>query len=214
VVYVPELPATAFVKICGVTTVDDAKNVTEAGASALGLNFAESTRHVSLAQAREILDVTRGEILRCAVFRDNDDDFILGTLRETDVEMVQVYGVLSDDLLARFRALNLTVIKALNIDDHEFAEFDESSVDAVLIDGPRPGSGKTYSWDPLATRAFRVPMILAGGLTPENVGEAISATGAWGVDCASGVERSPGHKDHELVNSFVANARKSYGQEE
>ncbi|HEY5103937.1 MAG TPA: phosphoribosylanthranilate isomerase, partial [Acidimicrobiales bacterium] len=146
--------------------------------------------------------------------RENDNDFILGTLSELNVEMVQLHGDLRDDLLARLRDQRLIVVKALNIEDREFEEFDESKVDAVLIDGPRPGSGRTHSWERLATRAFRVPMIVAGGLTPDNVGEAIVSTNAWGVDCASGVESAPGRKDHELVNSFVDNAHEVFGQEE
>lgn len=210
----PELPASAFVKICGITNVEDATNVANAGASALGLIFAESTRRVTRAQARDVLDATNGKLLRCAVFRENDNDFILGTLRELNVEMVQVHGVLRDDLLSRLRDQRLIVVKALNIEDREFEEFDESKVDAVLIDGPRPGSGRTHSWERLATKVFRVPMIVAGGLTPDNVGEAIISTNAWGVDCASGVESAPGHKDYELVKSFVDNAHKVFGEEE
>lgn len=189
-------------------------NVTMAGANALGLIFAESTRRVTRTQASVVLEATRGKLLRGAVFRENDNDFVLGTLSDLDVEMVQIHGDLRDDLLARLHDRNLIVIKALNIEDREFEEFDETVVDAVLIDGPRPGSGKTHSWERLATRSFRVPMIVAGGLTPENVGEAITSTGAWGVDCASGVESTPGHKDHELVNSFVENARTSFGHKE
>ena len=189
-------------------------SVVNAGASALGLIFAESTRRVTRAQARDVLDATKGKLLRCAVFRENDNDFILDTLSELNVEMVQLHGDLRDDLLSRLRDQNLLVVKALNIEDREFEEFDESKVDAVLIDGPRPGSGRTHSWERLATRAFRVPMIVAGGLTPDNVGEAIVSTNAWGVDCASGVESAPGRKDHELVNSFVDNAHEVFGQEE
>lgn len=210
----PELPATAFVKICGITNVEDATSVVKAGASALGLIFAESTRRVTRAQARDVLDATKGELLRCAVFRENDHNFIYGTLRDLDVEMVQIHGELRDDLLARLHDQNLIVVKALNIVDREFEEFDDSKVEAVLIDGPRPGSGKTHSWQRLATRSFHVPMIVAGGLTPENVGEAIALTNAWGVDCASGVESLPGRKDHDLVNSFVDNAHKAFGQKE
>lgn len=210
----PELPASAFVKICGITSVEDARSVVTSGASALGLIFAESTRRVTRAQAREVLDATRGELLRCAVFRENDKDFILGTLSELDVEVVQIHGDLRDDLIARLHERNLIVVKALNIEDREFEEFDESKVEAVLIDGPRPGSGKTHSWGRLATRLFRVPMIVAGGLTPENVGEAITSTSAWGVDCASGVESAPGQKDHALVNSFVKSAHSVFDQGE
>ena len=82
-------------------------------------------------------------------------------------------------------------MKALNIESEEFATFDDTLVDAVLVDGPRPGSGSEHSWDGLAARAFSVPVIAAGGLNPTNVAQVITATRAWGVDSASGVESRP-----------------------
>lgn len=209
-----ELPRAAFVKICGVTNVDDAVSVVKSGASAIGLNFAVSPRRVTLEHARDVLEATKGEILHCAVFRSNDDAFILNTLAALDVEMVQLHDEMSDDLLQRLRERDLIVVKALNIDDVELEEFDELSVDAVLVDGPRPGSGETHSWDRLLARPFRVPVIAAGGLSSENVAEVIALTNAWGVDCASGVESAPRLKDHELVQSFVLNARQTFGQKE
>jgi phosphoribosylanthranilate isomerase len=211
---VPKLPRSAFVKICGVTNVDDATSAVKSGANAIGLNFADSPRRITLEQARDIVDATRGQILHCAVFRSGDDAFILDTVTELEVEMVQLHDAISDDLLSRLRQRDLIVVKALNIDDAELDEFNEVRVDAVLVDGPRPGSGEFHSWDRLLARPFQVPVILAGGLTPDNVADVIALTNAWGVDSASGVESSPRHKDHELVQSFVVNARQMFGQKE
>jgi phosphoribosylanthranilate isomerase len=80
-------------------------------------------------------------------------------------------------------------------------------VDAVMIDGPRPGSGVAHSWDRLASRPFVVPVIAAGGLTAQNVADVVVMTRAWGVDSSSGVEARPGVKDTELVAQFVSRAR-------
>ncbi len=103
-------------------------------------------------------------------------------------------------------------MKALSIDDVEFDSFDENAVDAVMIDGAKPGSGIEHSWDRLKTRTFRVPVIAAGGLNPLNVEDVIRVTGAAGVDSASGVESSPGVKDPERVATFVANAKRAFSK--
>lgn len=203
-------PWQGYIKICGVTSVTDARMVADAGASALGLIFATSPRRVSLAQAGEIAEATTGRLLRAAVFRHDADEFILerlDALGANGVEIVQLHGELSDDLLAALRARSLLIVKALNIEAEEFDGFDETSVDAVLIDGAHPGSGQAHSWERLRTRRFRTPVIAAGGLNPDNVDEIVRSTGVAGADCASGVESSPGVKDPELVARFVANAR-------
>jgi phosphoribosylanthranilate isomerase len=184
--------------------------VASAGASALGLILTESPRRVSLEQARDIAAAAKGELLRCAVFRFDDDEFVLEHLDSLDVDMVQLHGTLSSSLLAAIRQGPTLIVKALNIEGDEFDDFDESEVDAVLIDGPRPGSGVTHSWERLRERHFRVPVVAAGGLNPSNVAEVIKATNAWGVDCASGVEHVARQKDRHLVEEYVANARSAF----
>jgi len=199
-----------FVKVCGVTTVSDAKMVASTGASALGLILAASPRRVTIDQAREIALAMEGELLRCAVFRDEEDEFILEHVRALDVDVVQVHGSLNSALVERLRERSLLIVKALDIEGSEFSDFDESSVDAVLIDGPRPGSGVTHSWDRLHERRFSVPVIAAGGLNPTNVADVINATRARGVDCASGVERRLGQKDRDLVEAYVTHAHQAF----
>lgn len=202
-----------YVKICGVRTVEDAREVVAAGASALGLVFAASPRRVGIDAARDIGDATRGELLRVAVFRDQSDEEILPVLERVDVDAVQVHGRLSDAVRESVRAQGRSLIKALSVSDEDFVTFDESLVDAVLVDGPSPGSGQTHSWAALAERPFTVPVIAAGGLRPDNVAAVIAATGASGVDCASGVESSPGQKDAALVGAFVARARDGFARQ-
>jgi phosphoribosylanthranilate isomerase len=207
---VRDLWSHGYVKICGVTTVADALSVADAGANALGVIFATSPRRVNLDHAREILDATKGELLRCGVFRENGDDAIIEHSRSLDFDVVQLHGPLSDRLLANLRERPVRIVKALNIEDDEFDEFDESRVDAVMIDGPRPGSGVAHSWDRLASRPFVVPVIAAGGLNADNVADIVATTRAWGVDSSSGVEARPGVKDSDLIAQFVARARSAW----
>lgn len=203
----------SFIKVCGVTSVEDAAVVLSAGADALGLIFATSPRRVALPVAHEIVAATNGRLLRCAVFRDNTEDFVLEHLEGLGVDAVQVHGPLSQRLLEEFRRRGMSVIKALSIGVPEFWDFDERSVDAVLVDGATPGSGVEHSWTSLSRRSFTTPVIAAGGLGPNNVAGTIAATHVWGVDAASGTERTPGLKDPELVSSFVANAREAFESE-
>lgn len=199
-----------FIKICGVTNVQDAQVVVRSGASALGLIVAESPRRVSVDDARAIARATKGDLLRCVVVRDQAEHEVLEVLDVVEVDMIQVHGPLSAGLLASLRERGLLVVKALSVEGPEFDDFDASQVDAVLIDGPQPGSGRTHSWSRLLERSFGVPVIAAGGLNPGNVAEVVAATGAWGVDSASGVEAGPREKNHDLVDRFVANARRAF----
>jgi phosphoribosylanthranilate isomerase len=210
VALVPSPFASGFVKICGVTSVDDAKFVVSSGASALGLILAESSRQLTLDQAREIAHATRGDLLRVAVFRGHDDDFIVTHVDALQADVAQVHGHLSEGLAQALRDRSVLIVKALGINEQAFQDFDETTVDAVLIDGPRPGSGVTYDVRQLNERVFRGPVIAAGGLTPGNVGNVIATTSIIGVDCSTGVERRPGTKDPELVDAFVTTARAAF----
>lgn len=207
-----DLFETNLVKICGVTTLGDANAAIAAGANAIGLIMAKSPRQLSLDRALALAAATKGQIVRAIVFRDNDGAFIQRTLDVVDADVVQIHGDLAEGLLKELRARNLTVVKALAIGSNEFFEFDETSVDAVLVDGARPGSGEPHSWDGLVERSFAVPVIAAGGLTSDNVASVITETGAWGVDTASGVESAPGVKDRTLMHEFIANARRTFDQ--
>ena len=203
-----------FVKICGITTVDDARGVIDAGADALGLVLTTSTRQVSVERAREIARACAGEIRRVAVFRHDDDATILEAAATVGVDAVQIHGPLSPDLSRELRARGTWIVKALAEASAEIDDFDEEMADALLLDGPVPGSGRTHSFDSLTRRRFSRPIIVAGGLTPANVAEVLAATDAWGADVASGVESAPGVKDLALVRDFVGNAVAFFRQRE
>ena len=180
-----------------------------AGADGLGLILAQSPREVSLEAARVLADAARGRVLVSAVFRGRGDDFILEAANALDVDVVQVHGPLSAALLEGLRSCDRLIVKTLSIDSDEFLDFDDALVDAVLIDGPTPGSGRTHSWDRLAGRHFRARVIAAGGLAPSNVADTVRRTRVWGVDVASGVESALRVKDPTLVRQFVENARRA-----
>jgi phosphoribosylanthranilate isomerase len=201
-----------FVKICGVTTLGDANAAIDAGADAIGLNLSTSPRQLSLERALAIAEATKGRVLRTLIFRDHDDDAIRHALDVVEADAVQLYGDVSDALLGDLRARGLRVIKALSIGTDEFYDFQESGVDAVLVDGATPGSGESHSWGELLERSFTVPVIAAGGLDDSNVAVVIAETTVWGVDSASGVESSPGVKDRQRMVDFVGRARAAFGE--
>ncbi len=205
-----EFDAPFFVKVCGVTTLGDANAAIDAGANAIGLILASSPRQLSLDRAMAIAESTKDRVLRTLVFRDNDDDFVRDALDLVEVDVVQIHGALSDELLESLRERELLVIKALSIGSDEFYDFEDSRVDAVLIDGATPGGGVSHSWDALSDRSFDVPIIAAGGLDESNVASVIAMTRVWGVDSASGVESSPGVKDRDRLTNFVERARDSF----
>jgi phosphoribosylanthranilate isomerase len=201
-----------FVKICGVTSPGDADVVARAGASALGVILTSSTRRVDVATARSITARVQGRVVTVAVVDSADRSSLDALMSGVGASVVQVHGELSRALADDLRTRDLAIVKSLSIGTREFQEFDETNVDAVLIDGPVPGSGSAHSFHELRARAFTRPVIAAGGLTPMSVGAVIDAYRVWGVDVASGVESAPGVKDPQRVGEFVDAARRAFLQ--
>jgi phosphoribosylanthranilate isomerase len=195
-----------FVKICGVTTADDAKHITTLDTSAIGIVFAASARKIGIEQAKAIISVVPENFIVVGVFKDQTDDEILTLVDETGISGVQIHGPISDQLLAHLRERDLFVIQALAPNDLA----DPAAVDAYLLDGDAPGSGETPARRYVKPLPATTPIIVAGGLGPNNVSSVIASSMPWGVDCASGTESSPGKKDKTLVEAFVANARISF----
>lgn len=203
-----------LIKICGVTSLADATDVIEAGATALGLVLAESPRQLSLDRASEVAEATTGQITRVAVFRDQSERFVLNAVETLKVEAAQIHGPLSTALVTDLHARGVAVIQALAKPIVDTTTRYEALVDAILADGPTPGSGEFHGFEGRDQAHFSRPLIAAGGLTPGNVAEVIEATGAWGVDVSSGVESSPGKKDRALVRDFVERARERFEHRE
>jgi phosphoribosylanthranilate isomerase len=204
-------------KICGVTLADDAAVAAAAGADFIGLNFWErSKRYLDPARAPIVAGVARGagSPLIVGVFVDAQPDEIAAVHAAVGLDRVQLHGDEHPDDVKRVAdAVGVPVWKAIAVRDaRDLAALDEWPVEAILLDAPsagRGGSGQTFDWV-LATAAERAParpLVLAGGLTPENVGAAIARVRPWAVDVASGVERAPGVKDHDKVRAFIAAVR-------
>ncbi len=202
------------VKICGITCLEDALAAAEAGADALGFNFAEEAkskgRYIDPDDARNIVEQLPPFVLTVAVTVNEDPGRVAEYLRFMD--RVQLHGEEGPETCREFGP---RAIKAFRVGpDFNPERMLEYPVEAYLLDAyvpdQRGGTGMTCDWD-MARRAreLGVPLVLAGGLTPENVAEAVRMVEPYGVDTAGGVEREPGKKDHERVRSFIHNAKAS-----
>jgi phosphoribosylanthranilate isomerase len=203
------------VKICGITNLKDARQAFRAGADFLGFNFySRSPRYVTPRKARGILQRLPKKVASVGVFVNERDDEMLKIARQVGLDYLQLHGEESPTTIAHL-ARNLPVIKAVRVRDSfrtaELARYEHAS--AFLLDGfdrrRHGGSGKTFRWN-MALRAKRAGRIfLAGGLTPENVTEAIRSAKPYAVDVCSGVESKPGKKDPALVVKFMRAVRSS-----
>jgi phosphoribosylanthranilate isomerase len=196
-----------FVKICGITNEDDALFAVAMGADAVGFVFAPSPRQVS---PQLVYDITRRlppEVLTVGVFRDEHPSRVIEIANRSGVKAVQLHGRETPEQAAEVARSVRYVIKAFGADSPDLARADTYGTDLVLVDAPSPGSGKLFDWGVVAEVPDAVRLILAGGLDPDNVADAIGAVEPWGVDVSSGVEAAPGRKDPTLVRRFISNAR-------
>lgn len=196
-----------FVKICGVTSEEDALLAVAMGADAVGFVFAPSPRQVS---TQTVYDITRRlppEILTVGVFRDELPERVFEMASRSGVKAVQLHGRETSRHVAQLSENVRWIIKAVAAGSPEAARADEYGTDLVLVDAPEPGSGRVFDWSLVDAIPEGLRLILAGGLNPDNVADAIDAVRPWGVDVSSGVESSPGRKDPVKVRQFVARAR-------
>jgi len=198
------------VKICGITNWADAKQAVDAGADFLGFNFyAKSPRYIAPAKARRIVRRLPKSVSAVGVFVNENEEKMVDTARAVGLTALQLHGDESPAEVARLRRI-LPVIKAIRAGKSfrpaQLAKFRRAS--AILLDGfdrrLRGGTGRTVDWR-LARRANRYGRVfLAGGLTPENISEAIRAASPFAVDVCSGVEAKPGKKDPKRVREFMS----------
>lgn len=196
-----------FVKICGITNEDDALLAVAMGADAVGFIFAPSPRQVA---PQVVYDITRRlppEILTVGVFRDELPDRVFEVASRAGVKAVQLHGRETARHVSMLADNIRWIIKAVSAGSPEATRANEYGTDLVLVDAPEPGSGRLFDWKLVDEIPGGLRLILAGGLTPENVGSAIDIVKPWGVDVSSGVESSPGRKDAVKVRRFIAAAR-------
>lgn len=198
------------VKICGVTTPEDALRCIEAGADAIGLNFwPGSPRCLDVARAGSIVEVCGDGAQMVGVFVDFTADHIRRILEQTGIEWAQLHGDETPEMVAE---LLPKAYKAIGVADHASIELarrypGEHLLLDASVPGMRGGTGRTFDWEVARVVARERKLTLAGGLNPDNVVEAVRAVQPFRVDVASGVESAPGHKDVELVREFVARAK-------
>lgn len=194
------------VKICGITNLEDALAAADAGADALGFVFAASPRQISPPAAAEIVAALPPFASVVGVFADADAEVVVSIAQHVQLDAVQLHGQESPQYCRR---LSGKVIKRFRVFDDDSAErvaqrVAEYDLAACLLD-PGAGSGKTFDWR-LAQGVSR-RLIVSGGLTPQNVGDAIRVARPFAVDVSSGVESRPGRKDHAKLREFVAAVR-------
>ena len=209
---------TPQVKICGLTRPDEALSCARLGADAVGLVFyPKSPRHVSIAQGRAIVDALPAAVATVGVFVNADFAEIMARVGGCGLSMVQLHGTESPALVERLHAEGVGVIKALFMGGEPgLAAAGCYAADAFLVEcsgGPLPG-GNAMAWDWGAAREFgqHRPLVLAGGLTPDNAADAIRAGRPAAIDVSSGVEVSPGRKDAKKVARLTAAVRGLEGQ--
>jgi phosphoribosylanthranilate isomerase len=199
------------VKICGITNLADARVAVEAGADAIGFVFYEkSPRLVSLKTAAEISKQLPPFVMRVGVFVNESEDFVLRAIGECNLTMLQFHGDEPPEFCTQFGLISM---KAFRIRDAEsLKKIPDYLTDAYLLDAfsstTLGGTGEKFNWDlAVAAQKFGKPIFLAGGLTPENVAEAVKKVHPFGVDVSSGVEISSEKKDHAKVKAFIKAAK-------
>ncbi|MDR3440355.1 phosphoribosylanthranilate isomerase [Telmatospirillum sp.] len=209
------------VKICGLTDEDVVEAAMEAGADFLGVVFFEkSPRHVDVERAAEILQWVPEEIARVGLFVDPDDALLTRVMNNVRLDFFQLHGQETPERVEAIRQeFGMPVIKAVGIStaaDLDAALAYQDVADWLLFDAKPSaeaahpgGNAVAFDWSLLKNRQWSCPWLLAGGLTPDTVAEAIRLSGALAVDVSSGVERAPGVKDADLIARFISNAKKS-----
>ncbi|HEY8523879.1 MAG TPA: phosphoribosylanthranilate isomerase [Acidimicrobiales bacterium] len=196
-----------FVKICGITSEEDALLAVAMGADAVGFIFAPSARQIAPQKAADIVKRLPAEIVTVGVFRFETRQRIVDTVHQVGLRAAQLHGHETPADTRWVRARVPLVIKAFASGDPHLEEADEYGADAILIDSATPGSGEVFDWSLAEGAPSNRKVILAGGLTPENVPDAIRRVRPWGVDVATGVESAPGRKDARKLRAFVQAAR-------
>ena len=199
------------IKICGIKTVDDALATIDLGADLIGFNFyPKSPRYVEVGVCRGIMSKVRniGRVTCVGVFVNASVDEIHATMDTCGLNLAQLHGDETVEFMESLQEKSFKAFRGIPADVNGFARDDAPAflVDAS-VKGVYGGSGITADWDGAAELAKKYPLLLAGGLTPENVAEAIRRVKPWGVDVASGVESEPGKKDAAKMKAFIRAVR-------
>lgn len=199
------------VKICGITNIEDAQAAVSLGADALGFVFASSPRRVNEVQAAEIIGELPPFAVSVGIFVNQQLAQVKETIKRCNLNAVQFHGEESPDYCRQFEEVK--VIKALRVRNHDDLKLlSDYLVDGFLLDtyveGKAGGTGVSFDWNSaIPFKDCGKPLILSGGLSPDNVAEAIEMVQPYGVDVSTGVESAPGKKDSQLMKEFIRRAK-------
>ena len=204
-------PLRTRVKMCGITSIEAMQQAVMAGADAIGLVFYEkSPRHVSLDQAREIVAAMPAFVTSVALFVDASVDFVEEVIKVTGVDLLQFHGQESTDFCQNFQRPYIKAVRMQAETDLKALAQTYSSSQGLLLDaykkGVPGGTGETFNWQwitPQMRGKLPLPIILAGGLNPSNIVQAIKTVQPWAVDVSGGIERAPGQKSIEKIHQFM-----------
>jgi phosphoribosylanthranilate isomerase len=201
-----------LVKICGITNPGDARVATDAGADAVGFIFAESPRRIDAEEARKISIALPENVIRVGVFVDEGPAEVLRISREVGLDLAQLHGEETPEAVTALREAGVKVMKALRVESAASLEaLDEYEADLFLLDAhsarARGGTGERFEWGVAKSLKGRDNIVISGGLSPENVREAVEFFEPFGVDASSSLEDGPGRKNGELVRRFVLAAK-------
>jgi phosphoribosylanthranilate isomerase len=191
-----------LVKVCGITRADDAEAAVELGANALGFIFwPASPRFIDPFRARAIAATLPPFVTTVGVFVNQPAEYVNGVASLVRLGAVQLHG---DESVADAEAIDAPVIKAMRVGDERIDGWPSRNLVLLDVHDPerRGGTGRTIDWAAAAKVASRRRVLLAGGLTPDNVGDAIARVRPFGIDVSSGVERAPGIKDHQRLRAL------------
>ena len=205
-----------FVKICGITNEEDALLAVAMGADAVGFNFAPgSPRQIAVAQARDIARRLPPEVMTVGIFRDEAPQRVVEMVNAAGLHGVQLHGHETPAEGKWVRQRVQFLVQAFAAGDRMLDRLDEyTAADAIMIDSASPGSGQVFDWVLAEGLPLDRRVILAGGLTPDNVADAIHRIHPWGVDVATGVESRPGKKDGSKVRRFINAANEAADEDD
>jgi phosphoribosylanthranilate isomerase len=196
-----------FVKICGITSETDALLAVGFGADAVGFVFSPSPRQVSASTVGDIVKRLPHGVLSVGVFRDEAPARVVEVANAIGLGAVQLHGHETAEDCRWIRQRVACTIRAFSAGDRTIERFSEFGADYLLIDGPSPGSGEVFDWRLAEGVVDPGRLIVSGGLTAENVGQAVLRLHPYGVDVSTGVESEPGRKDPKRLSAFITAAR-------
>ena len=200
------------VKVCGITNPKDGAFAAGSGADAIGLVFAESPRKVSVEEARRIGAPLPEGVLKVGVFVNEEPEEVIRIAREVGLDYAQLHGDEEPETVTNLQGAGVKVIKAIPVRDEGSLEaLEEYGADLIMLDAwsekIRGGTGKRFDWALAKSLRQHDNIVISGGLSPENVRDAISFFEPYGVDASSSLEATPGKKDGERVRRFVSAAK-------